>query len=233
MVDINCACLIHGDKYSYEYVNKLYSQLSRAFKQPVKLHVFTESEREVKPPYVKHSLDEWGLDAGKQSWWYKMQMFGRQHFEGPVFYFDLDVVITGSLEHLTTLPLDYFWSIQDFKYLWRPSSTTMNSSVMIWDAAKFWYVLDEFDLKKACSLHRGDQEYLSSIIKPPLLKFIPQNQVMSWRWQAVAGGYDFVHRRHRCPEMPAYVPEDVRLLIFHGDPKPHEIDDHVVRDNWR
>lgn len=229
---LTCACLIHGDKYSFDYVNKLYSQLTRAFTQPITLHVFTEADREVPQPYVKHSLVDWNLGGANRAWWYKMQLFNRGHFEDTVIYFDLDMVVTSSLDWLTQLSENYFWSIQDFKYLWRPSSTMMNSSVMVWNASKFWHISDEFDLKRACSLHRGDQEYLSSIIKPPLLKFLPHQSAWSWRWQAAEGGYDFVHRCHRMPGQPAFIPDSVSLLVFHGDPKPHEVGDPLVKKHW-
>lgn len=230
---INCACLIHGDKYDFDYVNKLYSQLTRAFSVPVVLHVFCEESREIPESYIKHSLVDWNLTGSNQAWWYKIQLFDRRHFDGPVVYFDLDIVVTGALDWIVNLPLDYFWSIQDFRYLWRPSSTMMNSSVMYWDASRFWSVFDEFSVARATALHRGDQEYLSTIIRPPLLKFFDHRSVVSWRWQAVAGGYDFVHRRHHDESQSAWIPDTVSLLVFHGDPKPHEVTDPIVVNNWR
>lgn len=229
---LHCACLIHGDKYKFEYVDKLYRALTRNFSDQVILHVFCEVDREVPAPYVKHALKDWNLNGANRAWWYKLQLFEPGHFDHQVIYFDLDMVITGNLDWMRQLSADYFWSIQDFRHLWRPSSTMMNSSVMAWDAPKFWWVHDQLVIERATSLFRGDQEYLSNIIQPPLLKFIEQQRAMSWRWQAMAGGYDFAHRCHRQPGAAAFVPETVSLLVFHGDPKPHEETDPVVKANW-
>lgn len=229
---IDCACLIHGDKYPFKYVEVLYNQLSRAFSYPIRFHVFCEGDRIIPQPWIKHELIDWQLRGANRAWWYKMQLFQQGHFDSNVMYFDLDMVILGNLDWINNLPQEYFWSIQDFKYLWRPSSTMMNSSVMLWHAPSHWQVYDNFRLDQDTRLHRGDQEYLSTVIKPPLLRFFEHSKVMSWRWQACGGGYDFNHRRHLDPLRPAQVPGSVNFLVFHGDPKPHEIQDPIIEEHW-
>ena len=88
---LNCACVIHGDAYSFDYVDKLYSMLSRNFSIPIVLHVYTESHRIVPAHYIKHNLVEWPKIFGpKKSWWYKLQLFDRTHHSGNLLYFDLD-----------------------------------------------------------------------------------------------------------------------------------------------
>lgn len=70
---VDCACVIHGKLYDWVYVDKLYAMLTRHFTRPVVLHVFTESDRPVPEPYVKHSLINWpGIGGPRKSWWYKM-----------------------------------------------------------------------------------------------------------------------------------------------------------------
>jgi hypothetical protein len=64
------------------------------------------------------------------------------------------------------------------------------------------------------------------------LKFFNHAQVKSWRWEVMNGGYDFEHRRHKSSEQGSTIDDDVSLLIFHGDPKPHEVNDEIVIKNW-
>ena len=232
---IDCACLIYGDKYHSVYVEKLYRALKRSFSVPIRFHVFTEESRVVPDQLIKHSLIDWSHVGSFSPWWYKLQLFNKNNFSGRVIYFDLDVVVTGSLDWVFALPLNYFWSIQDFRRLWRPSSTMMNSSVMLWDNSRYHSINDRLtdgELRRIMGLFRGDQEYLSSFLRPPDLKFFNHAQVKSWRWEVMNGGYDFEHRRHKSSEQGSTIDDDVSLLIFHGDPKPHEVNDEIVIKNW-
>lgn len=232
---IDCACVIYGNKYHPVYIERLYNQLCRAFSVPVTLHVLTEASRKVNSPYVKHDLVDWNIKHSKLAWWYKLQLFNPEFFSGPVLYFDLDVVIVNSLDWIFSLPQDYFWSIKDFRHLWRPASTLMNSSMMYWSADKYHQIYTDLTLAKLdklMSIHRGDQEYLSTIIQPPALRFFGLDRVISWRWQAQEGGYDFSTRAHRKPGYPAVVSKDTSVIVFHGDPKPHEVADPLIVKHW-
>ena len=130
---IDCACVIYGDTYSWTYVERLYNMLSRHLSAGVRLHVYTEAERPVPAPMVKHVLTSWGDLGHKRNWWYKMQLFNTEHHAGPLLYFDLDTVIVQSIDWIVQSNLDYFWAIRDFKYLWRPTDYGVNSSIMWWD----------------------------------------------------------------------------------------------------
>jgi hypothetical protein len=89
---------------------------------PLRFHVFTEQHRAVPDHMIKHALKDWpGVSGRKKGWWYKMQMFDPDHIAGTVLYFDLDVVITGDLDWVRELDTRYFWTIRDFKKLWRPA----------------------------------------------------------------------------------------------------------------
>ena len=88
---INCACLIHGTGYDWTYVDRLYNMLSRHLTRQVILHVYTEEERTIPAPYIKHGLVDWGIGGPKKSWWYKLQLFNSEHYSGPLLYFDLEI----------------------------------------------------------------------------------------------------------------------------------------------
>lgn len=236
MQGVDCACLIHGDYYSWDYVEKLHNGLKRAFSYPIRLHVFTEDSRPVPGHFVKHSLEPWSRIAGpRKAWWYKMQMFDPRHFLSRVLYLDLDVVITGNLDWMLSLSSRYFWTIRDFRYLWRPNWQGMNSSVMFWDPRVFpniWKNFRNENLTALMKRYAGDQDYLTMAIGATDRRFLDDGVAQSWRWQVREGGMDMKTRMYRRPGGGSILPPDTRIVIFHGQPKPHEVADDLLGRYW-
>jgi hypothetical protein len=233
---VDCACVIHGNVYSWDYVERLYHMLCRHLSAEVKLHVYTEDSRSVPAPMIKHSLTNWNLQNPKKTWWYKMQLFNPEHFSGPLLYFDLDLVIINNIDWIRQLPQQYFWAVRDFKYLWRPTHYAINSSIMYWDTRKFGHVWQKFvkeDFGRVLQHYHGDQDYISDKIDTSARKFLDQNRVQSWRWQALDGGYDFPTKKHKNPKSGTTVDANTSVLVFHGNPKPHEIKDPIIVHHWQ
>jgi hypothetical protein len=142
---------------------------------------------------VKHVLHDWpGIAGPKKSWWYKMQMFEPGRIAGRLLYFDLDTVIVDNIDWMQDLDSRYFWSIRDFRHLWRPSWKGMNSSVMLWDTSRFGWVWKEFqqnDVKTQARLFHGDQDFLNSVLTERDLKFLDESLIKSWRWQIKDGAW--------------------------------------------
>lgn len=233
----NCACVIHGDAYDWIYVERLYNMLKTNLSGEFNMHVFTESNRLVPAHMVKHELLEWpGISGPKKSWWYKMQMFNSQNFEGTLLYLDLDTVITKNIDWIWNSSNQYFWSIRDFKYLWRPGWNGLNSSVMFWDTKKFnwiWKNFSEKNINATVKLYHGDQDFLTAVLDPKDLRFLNQELIKSWRWQCKDGGLDMKTRQYRRPETGTTVEPSTNIMVFHGKPKPHELDDAVVDKYWK
>lgn len=233
---IDCACVIHGDAYSWEYVDRLYSMLQRHLTRPVRLHVYTEADRDVPAPYIKHELDDWGQNGPKRAWWYKMQLFNTKHHQGPLLYFDLDIVIVDNIDWIWNLNLDYFWAVRDFKYLWRQEYTGINSSVMWFDTQKFdsvWQQLNKEQINRIISRYRGDQDYINSVIPLSEKRLFDHKRIKSWRWQCLDGGYAFETRKFMAPNTGTVIPETTSILVFHGNPKPSTIEDPVIVKHWQ
>ena len=233
---IDCACVIHGDVYSWKYVDVLYSMLSRNLSRPIRMHVYTEHDREVPPHMIKHVLSEWpGIRGAKKSWWYKMQLFNPEHHSGQLLYLDLDVVVVNQLDWILQLGHSTFWAIQDFRTLWRPTFQGINSSVMYWNVSKFAKIWTEFvklDIKETSKQYAGDQDYLSKVIKPAQRRFFPAKSALSWRWQALDGGMHPYRRTYAQPGKGTEFDSDTSLLIFHGQPKPDQVADTVIKTHW-
>ena len=234
---IDCACVIHGDVYSWKYVDTLYSMLSRNLSREVCMHVYTEEHRVVPTHMIKHVLTEWpGIRGNKKSWWYKMQLFNTEHHQGQLLYLDLDTVVVDNLDWITQLSQAHFWAIRDFKTLWIPKFQGINSSVMYWHTQKFANIWTEFskqDISKVCARYPGDQDYLSAVLKPTQRRFFPEKSAQSWRWQALDGGIDPYTRKHLSPGLGTRTDPETSLLIFHGQPKPDQVQDPVIKNHWR
>jgi len=234
---IDCACVIHGNAYSWTYVERLHNMLQRHLSPQVRLHVYTEASREVPEPMIKHELIDWSIAHPRRGWWYKMQLFNPEHHAGPLLYFDLDTVIVQNIDwiwqqHSTA----YFWAVRDFKYLWRPNHNGLNSSIMWWNTAhhkNIWDLFVQQDLSQMMKKYPGDQDYITDMIPQNQRKFFDQRRIQSWRWQCLDGGYDFRRRRHLTPGVGTCITHDTSIMIFHGAPKPAQITDQAILEHWK
>lgn len=233
---VDCACVIHGTAYDWIYVDRLYSMLSRHITPGINLHVYTEADRPVPAPYIKHALLDWSISGPRRGWWYKMQMFNPEHHAGPLLYFDLDTVIVRDIDWMWKQTTSYFWAIHDFKHLWRPSHVGINSSVMWWDTQQYRHVWDTFvqqNLQQVMTKYQGDQDYITDIIPQNQRRFFDASRIQSWRWQCLDGGYDFRRRRYHNPGQGTKINENTSVLVFHGNPKPADITENIIMDHWR
>jgi len=236
MKKLDCACVIFGDAYDWGYVEKLYAMLSRHVTIPVILHVYTEEQRYVPAPFVKHVLPDLDIIDPKKLWWYKICLFDTTHHKGPLLYFDLDTVIVDNIDWIWNKSTDFFWAIQDFKALWRPFNNVSNTSLMWWDTTKYeivWQTFQRNSLRQLLRNYHGDQDFVSDTIPDKSRKFLDQDRIKSWRWQSFDGGYDFKKRLYREPGTGTRIHPKDCVLIFHGQPKPDSIQDPMVLEHWK
>ena len=153
-----------------------------------------------------------------------------------LLYFDLDVVIVNNIDWIWQLPTTQFWTVRDFKYLWKPSNYSVNSSIMYWDTKRFKQVWNNFKKQQfgtIISSYRGDQDYITEVIAQQDLRFFDIKSIQSWRWQALDGGYNFGTRRYFTPGTGTKIAPDTSVLVFHGNPKPDAVQDPAIINNWR
>ncbi|CAN8140723.1 hypothetical protein THIOSC15_2440002 [uncultured Thiomicrorhabdus sp.] len=62
-----------GDKYSPDYVNRLYKMVKHNLNQSFKFHCLTENAEGVDEAIIIEDLPELGLEG----WWYKLVIFQR------------------------------------------------------------------------------------------------------------------------------------------------------------
>jgi hypothetical protein len=68
-------CLKYGNKYSAEYVNKLYSMVKRNLTIPFEFVCFTENSEGIDSEIRIESLK---VQSGITGWWYKPMFFDKQ-----------------------------------------------------------------------------------------------------------------------------------------------------------
>jgi len=192
---VTLACVRKGDKYSAEYVQRLQRGIARHM--PHKDWEFVCLTDRHMPGILCESLTE-----NLPGWWSKIELFKMGE---PLIYFDLDVVITGSLAPL--LDWEGFGIIKDW---WLPG---FNSSVMKLTGNE-GFVFDEFLPEDMSRCYMGDQQWISEELSGA--KTFPPAWFPSYK----AG-------RHF-----AEPPKGAIACIFHGAPKPSEITDGWVAELW-
>lgn len=169
-------------------------------------------------------FDEWTEhDVWLDGWWNKLCMLD-EPASGWVLQLDLDVVITSNIDHLihrAMVDSDRLWMRDDFSYsIVNPrrdlddgmratlgGAGCCNSSVML-----YYQRVELGAYNEAMKTMHGDQNVLTSQLWPDLIGLLPNESIKSYK----------------------YHPGEVApIVVFHGQPKPHEVSDAFVRDHWR
>lgn len=235
LTSVDVACVIHSTGYDWVYVDRLYNMVRRNLSCPVRFHVYTELERSIPEHMIKHALPDLGLAGPRQSWWYKIHLFNLEYHRGPILYLDLDVVVANRLDWILSLPLGYFWGIRDFKHIWKPTTTALNSSVMWFDTRLYSHVYQSFadkNLRQLTQQYKGDQDFIDATLAAGDKRYFDIQRIKSWRWQVLDGGFNFKTRNHHNPGTGPTIDEYTSVIVFHGHPKPHQVVDPTIQRLW-
>ena len=169
-------------------------------------------------PYEFLCVTERDVPDGRTGWWNKLSLL--ELFDGEVLFFDLDVVITQNIDCLVEagrIDPGRLWARDDFSYsrvnpkrgLDRDflrtlgGPGTINSSVMYWRGRRH--------IEPLAGAH-GDQNAITAALWPDGIGLF---------------GNDVIHSYKYHPGALAPV------VVFHGEPKPHQVGDAWVRDHWQ
>ena len=150
-----------------------------------------------------HDIDTLKPLVHYHGWWQKLGLFAPGITTGPSLYLDLDIIITGNINYLVNYTKYKIAAPAN----WAQSGHGgIQSSVMAWSGnwyEPFW----RFDYEKDSKRLWGDQEFLWEMLGN------------DWTRIPHIGSYKYHCRKD--------IPEDLRIVVFHGQPKPHE-----VKDKW-
>ena len=205
-----------GDKYTDEDVLILRHMVMRQYFDCDSRHFMCLSDRQIPGVMCVPTAVDW------PGWWQKLYLFHltRNTAPGTInIYFDLDVVITGSIEPLFSeqLSMPANWA--------QSGHGGCQSSVMSW-GGDYSHIPDRFNpihLAKPergnCGMYLGaakelwgDQEFITEIMGcPGEGKIAPMGHVVSYKYHCRKG-----------------LPEDASVVCFHGEPKPNQVNDEWV-----
>ena len=225
---MNFACVCYGNKYSVEYVQKLYNMVERNTTHLINFYVFTDHvkmEKMVDGNINVRQFPEHDLEG----WWNKMQLFHpKVSLPGTTLYMDLDVVITDNIDcFFTYKPEAEFVGMNDFN----PSTKQWNSSIFKFKNEKLqgrlWHKFYD-DRPNLLRRFPGDQNLISEFIKnSPGCDSYPDSWTQSYKW------YDRSGTRYSRQDMTYEHNGESLVTVFHGQPNPHESEQDWVKNAWK
>lgn len=222
MITVACVFKSAGD-YDAGYVERLATAVHRTLSLPHRFVCLSDVPHKIGMDLKSHVDQMILLRHDWPSWWAKMEMF---NLPGPVLYLDLDTVLIDSINELA----DWVTRSKDCLLMLRDFYTNKRSTgILGWNGDLRW-ITDSFIEQVASgatwrqqshAVHlitkrgrfRGDQDWLRS--------FLPDHPELSvaLAQDVMPGIYSYkVHvREHNA------VPNDARIICFHGRPRPHQI----------
>lgn len=245
-------CIKWGTVFGPEYVNRLYSGVRRNLARPVRFLCMTEHtgglhpDVEVLPlptePFAKPMADALAV-ANRQGAMRKVSLFRPgliPDLTGPVLGFDLDVVITGALDPILELAPGTVAMRHDWTEA-RKGRPTGHGSVFRFDPMVHGYLYEDLaaDAYAEVARARGSEQRYTShkAMDRDQFTYIPGDWVVSFKYDC----NPFPRNWWRAPALP----QDARVVCFHGRPKmPEAVDGYSgslirrakpapwLRDHW-
>lgn len=201
---LTVACVLHVPAtgrcdYDAGYVDKLHRMVTRHLPTP---HRFVcLSNVEVPCERLALSAAPWS-----RHWWAKLELCRPDLPAGPLLAIDLDTVIVGDLADIATRPRTTL--LTDFNVPRFAQSGLMMLTAMdrkaVWEA---WIACPEAHIARQGG--HGDGGFIRSILG------------RADRWQEVLPGQVVSYKNHVRPA--GRVPEDARVVCFHGRPRPADL----------
>lgn len=223
----NFVCVYWGNKYPYDYVQKLYNMVERHTTIDYNFIALTEDltlKRKVTGDIEVRKLPHHDYEG----WWNKLQMFCPElQLEGNNLYMDLDVVILDNIDDMFTFGDDEtFGVINNFNL----STKIFNSSVLKFNNKTATRLIWHPWLQNRNHLKReaGDQDVISMLVNhKPETKVMPNQWTFSYKW------FSREKPRYHKTEWTFEKDPNAKVAVFHGNPNPHESDQEWVKSAWK
>jgi len=230
----NIICVHVGEKYTNDYVEKLYRGCMRNSTEEFTFTVLHDgktynlSESNVR--YIP--VEPMSFLSHHNMWWYKMQAFRDDVAVAEQnLLIDIDVVIVNNIDKFWNYEQDKFVIIQDFNRQWFPNYSRSNSSVVKFTPQIANEVFISFIVNSIQHVRkfRGDQDYFDECLKDKVRW--PKKWAMSWKWEVYNGGM-VASNSNKYYESDTKINNDTSILVFHGKPDPHDVDEQLIKVHW-
>ena len=211
-----------GTKYPPKYVNRLRSMVKRNLTNPHTFCCLTDDAEGLHPEIKVLELEKEGL----QGWWNKLLLFKNPFYslEGTALYFDLDVVITGSLDFIVEQP-DPFCIIRGWS-----RNKMWNSSVMKFELNQYAHIWESFleQKEKVLESYAGDQEWIFKCM--PDAATFPADKIVSYKKSCNSKAFRHLNKlflgklEFKAPrKAKTNLPPGASIVVFHGKPDPEDV----------
>jgi hypothetical protein len=214
--DKTIACLKYGNKYAPEYVNKLYSMVSRNCSYKHEFICFTDDKTGLNSNIKIIPLKTFDDIKG---WWYKTFLFDPSYnLKGSILFIDLDVILFNTIDKFFDYEASKFCISRGYR---KDNKNGMNSSCFRFNAGSYSFIYEKFmkDRQEIMNRLHGDQDWIQENITDHV--FWPDDWMMSYKWDMLQKDNTLYHTK------------DTSIAVFHGKPNPHELDTEWIRENWR
>lgn len=232
---VNILTLKWGDRYSAEYVNRIYRGVRTHLKRPFRFVCATDDATGLVEGIETAELPDKPAELTKlygyvnKGWpmiYVKLCIFrkGFAGLEGPTLFLDIDQIITGDLDRFFDYRPGEFCIIRNWielrKRLFRKVPFCGNSSCFRFDAGeKSDYIyrkfLEEIDFALDDEKFTTEQAYMTHAVGFDRVNFWPDNFVRSFK-RSCTWPWPLNHFLE-----PRFNP-DTGILCFHGHPSPTE-----------
>jgi len=218
---IQVICIKWGDKFSAEYVNKLFRGIKRNTTKEFLFTCYTDNSEG-----LLENISSKAIPLSTGDWYSKISLYNKELYTSTdqIFYFDLDTVIVGNLDEILSYRGEFiilrdFYKLQGF-----------GSGLMSWqpDAANHMWTTHT----KGMKYKRGDQGW-------PELAFPHANiwqaeypeKVISYKVHIRDNNVIPPRQINRRTNLPGSL-ETASIVCFHGKPLPHEITENWMKEHW-
>lgn len=218
MINIICVLRSGGD-YDGDYVFRLHHMIKDNMRRKDFVFLcYTDLYKSERLTMLDElPVEKIPLVRNYPGWWSKVEIF---RSVGKCLYFDLDTVILKDISFIidvvdNELEENECVGIRAFNPIRNKNpETEFNSGMIAWNG-DLRYIFDEFDYERdSCNkMFCGDQDYIHLKLREKKKKV--------YFWQDVIDGL-YSYKRHIKPS-GSRLPDDARIVCFHGHPRPHEI----------
>ncbi len=238
MTVVNAICIRWGTAFGPEYVNNLLRGLRRHTRRDVRLFCMTDDRTGVDPDVECIDLVEEPfhaemmqavMDSPRGGPIRKISMFNPELFgdiDGPVFALDLDIVITGGFDDL----LEFAPGKVCMRRTWARPSRWLgvgHGSVLRFDPKRHGYLYETIarnPREEILKANGSEQSYTSyTALEAGDFEPFPDRWIVSFK-------YDCRPMRPLNLVVPPRLPNDARVVCFHGRPKMGEAIDGYKSD---
>lgn len=212
-------CMKWGQKYSAEYVNRLYKMIKRHMTLPFTMVCLTDDPIDIHSDIQCYPLIPLDLPNNlPERGWNKLTTFSANLYglQGTALFLDIDIVIIDNIDGFFTHPVvrqDEVLIIRDWKKPWRMVG---NSSVYRFQIGSIPSLVDYFrtHFEQIRQQFRHEQAFLSWYIRQHhQLSYWPTGWCLSYKYDVLK---KMPYALWHAPEKP----ESGKIIVFHGEVNP-------------